>query len=480
MSTGIASTIEWSAKGLRRLHLRIPPTVYPPRQDTTLLDSALADLGSGEGRKMLEIGCGSGAISIAAAMRGWNVTCCDINPLAVAATIGNAATNNVTLKIHEGGIETNSEEVTLTLPPPLAEAPFDLIVWNLPYLDPPEFDEPRLGPLEDAGLVDLPGEDGWSDKLLDLLNGEMELLATCGAVYLVHTSSRRGKLLQNTWREGGFATRTAGEVTLNDGEVLSCISAWRAWGGREITLVEEVDSTNRALLSRDSEVGDCLVARRQTEGRGQRARQWLSSDGDFTGSWRLDEKSVLQSVSLMQVRASLAVVDVFRLLQAKPLASYNWTTAAEAGEGGLAVHWPNDVWALEGKLSGCLVEGRQIGAQQMVVLGVGVNLVGKRDTPFPTISASDILGVDIPLEKFAHALDISISSLFEEGELLPSLDSNLKSLWQLMAHHLSRGRLLYCGEQAFRPCELAQGGELVVTDEAEKKVITDSYDCTWE
>ena len=72
------------------MELDIPPTVYPPREDTDLLDQVLAGISPFGSRRLLEIGSGSGAVSIAAAMRGWTVHACDINPYAVAATQHNA------------------------------------------------------------------------------------------------------------------------------------------------------------------------------------------------------------------------------------------------------------------------------------------------------------------------------------------------------------------------------------------------------
>ena len=97
--------MKWQAYGLDEIELHIPPTVYPPREDTVLLDRVVAELGPGCDRHLLEIGCGSGAISISAALRGWKVSACDVNPLAIAATRGNATTLGLNLdsEVREGG-----------------------------------------------------------------------------------------------------------------------------------------------------------------------------------------------------------------------------------------------------------------------------------------------------------------------------------------------------------------------------------------
>ena len=479
ISSTPAVMYEWRAAGLRRMHLRVPPTVYPPRIDTTLLDRCIGRIGGGGGRRMLEIGCGSGAISIAAAQRGWQVTACDVNPLAVAATKGNAIEYNIEITTVEGGIDLNdSGEVRMT-PELVSLAPYHLIVWNLPYLDPPSVGEARLGPLEDAGLVDLKGEEGWSDKLLRVLGDIPELLADGGTVHLIHTSSKRGRMLQNRWRKGGFATRIAEQMTLGDGEVLTCVSAWRPWQGRKMTVVGEVDSTNRALLDAESVIGDCLVAVNQAAGRGQRGRSWYSETGDFTGSWLLDEENVLASATLTQVRAALAVVDSVRLLQDRSLASVHWAEAGDSSEKSVAIRWPNDVWVGGGKLSGCLVEGRQTGSHQKVVLGIGVNLVEKTGVNFPAISIPQIVNMDITMEEYSRILDTSVSSLFESGPLLPASRDQIPLLWQLMANSLSNGLSILRDGTPHRQCGLAEGGVAVITDDRLVEYVTDSFELTW-
>ena len=51
----------WAPSERYRFEITMPPTVYPPREDTDLLAKRLIHLGPGRGRKFLEIGCGSGA-----------------------------------------------------------------------------------------------------------------------------------------------------------------------------------------------------------------------------------------------------------------------------------------------------------------------------------------------------------------------------------------------------------------------------------
>ncbi len=73
-------------------------------------------------QKILEIGCGSGAISILAAKKGGSVFCSDINQAAVEATLYNAGLNGVSLQAMRADLFDSIHEVG-----------FDLILNNPPY-----------------------------------------------------------------------------------------------------------------------------------------------------------------------------------------------------------------------------------------------------------------------------------------------------------------------------------------------------------
>jgi release factor glutamine methyltransferase len=89
--------------------------VYEPAEDTFLLrDAALAEVRPGD--RVLEVGCGSGAVAAALLGRAGSVVATDINPHAVRAG-------------HELGIETVRTDLTAGLC-----GPFDLVLFNPPYL----------------------------------------------------------------------------------------------------------------------------------------------------------------------------------------------------------------------------------------------------------------------------------------------------------------------------------------------------------
>lgn len=108
-------------------HMRLDPSIrirecddiYPPREDTYLL---LKTAQVEEGEELLEMGCGSGMISIHMARAGAKVTAVDANLAAIRCTLANVAMDGVDIRAFRSDLFTE------------VRGKFDLIVFNPPYL----------------------------------------------------------------------------------------------------------------------------------------------------------------------------------------------------------------------------------------------------------------------------------------------------------------------------------------------------------
>jgi len=116
------------------LRMMIPESVYEPAEDSFML----ADAASGLKGRVLEIGCGSGIASLAAAKTADSVLGVDINPEAVECARVNAERNGIkNAKFLESDLFS------------AVEGRFDAILFNPPYLPTAE-DEHVAGELDKA------------------------------------------------------------------------------------------------------------------------------------------------------------------------------------------------------------------------------------------------------------------------------------------------------------------------------------------
>lgn len=162
--------------------------VYPPSEDSILLIESL-DISPGE--RVLEIGCGSGVVSIHCAMNGGRVTCGDINPYAVELTARNAQSNGVSIDVRETDVYDN------------ISGTFDTVIFNLPYL-----------PVDDDGLLAKAwsgGPDGLG-PLPRLLDESYKVLAEGGRIVIVTSSLMDGDALDEVLK--GWTVKVLGELPL--------------------------------------------------------------------------------------------------------------------------------------------------------------------------------------------------------------------------------------------------------------------------
>ncbi|WP_102135155.1 bifunctional biotin--[acetyl-CoA-carboxylase] ligase/biotin operon repressor BirA [Candidatus Hoaglandella endobia] len=137
-------------------------------------------------------------------------------------------------------------------------------------------------------------------------------------------------------------------------------------GGR-LTVLPVIHSTNQYLIERIGSLqpGDACVAEYQTQGRGRRGRQWISSFGNnlyLSIYWRFKHGHAAIGLSLM---VSIVMAEVLQRLGAE----------------GVRIKWPNDLYLDDRKLAGILVEvSGKNGDVAHVVIGIGMNLMMREPT----------------------------------------------------------------------------------------------------
>lgn len=144
-----------------------PPGVFSPRSDTWLLAALLDEKTALAGSRVLDVCTGSGAIGVAAAMRGAEVTAVDVSRRAVLTARLNARLNGVRVRALRGDLFG-----------PVRGQRFDAIVSNPPYLPADDDDLPARGEARawDAGRDGRALIDRIADEAPPLLEPDGQLL----------------------------------------------------------------------------------------------------------------------------------------------------------------------------------------------------------------------------------------------------------------------------------------------------------------
>lgn len=124
---------------------------------------------------------------------------------------------------------------------------------------------------------------------------------------------------------------------------------------------DELASTNTEAANqakRGAGEGLCVVARRQTGGRGRRGRVWISeADAGLYASVVLRPKIEIKFLPLVTFAGAVAVYETLRKFGSTP-----------------DIKWANDVLAGDKKISGILAETVETNSGLAIVLGIGINL----------------------------------------------------------------------------------------------------------
>lgn len=162
--------------------------VYEPEEDSFLLRDCLPH--SLHGLKVLEIGPGSGILSVEAARRGGEVIAVDINPAAVKATRAAALDAHVRVVVCEGDLFE-----------PVNDETFDIILCNPPYLP----DEPK-----DPDVALDGGPEGW--EFIDRFLSEAKpFLAKEGKILLLFSSHSKPDIIAGLLQKYGFSSKLLGK-----------------------------------------------------------------------------------------------------------------------------------------------------------------------------------------------------------------------------------------------------------------------------
>ncbi len=129
--------------------------------------------------------------------------------------------------------------------------------------------------------------------------------------------------------------------------------------------LEEVDSTNeeakRQLSKGNVEHGSIVWAKKQTLGKGRLGRRWNSSVGDLAFSMIVHPD--LSRTNLPQYAPFIACV-------LTSVISWYFDDPND-----VFYKWPNDILIRGKKVAGVLIESFDSGQQQVLIIGIGINVV---------------------------------------------------------------------------------------------------------
>ena len=415
------------------VELFVPHTVYPPREDTTMMVKAIDMIQGGAG-EAVEIGVGSGALSIAMAQRGWKVKGFDLNPLSVAASRGNVNKMKLSdmISIEEGGPGFEGWKIPKC----------DLLIWNLPYLNPVKENEQSLEPLEELGLSDLDAEGGWSNEIRKYIEDYNE--GNKPLTLILFRTKPRSPSNPEDWKNTGWAGRTIVKEIIGD-DTLEVVAFWKPSNENPALLLESVNSTMDYAKSLNLEGWHRVRVTDQTSGRGRNYSEWKSVPGDLIATWSIDNEILeITTPGALQLCVGACIAKTMKA----------------------DLKWPNDIYVNGKKLGGVLIETSS--DQEKIRIGVGINKIA------PYVKGRDTAGwqdlePETEVQELFVRIDSELSSWIEKHQKLPfPLTNEIQRFsWEIMSKSLSRGVISEEGA-AFRICGINTEGELIGVNEEKK------------
>ena len=166
-----------------------------------------------------------------------------------------------------------------------------------------------------------------------------------------------------------------------------------------------------------------VIAKNQTQGRGQREAIWNSEEGKNL-TFSILKKNIglhLSDAFIISMVVSLSIIELLDAL----------------GVPKLHIKWPNDILSCNFKIGGILIENTIIGAKvARSIIGIGLNVNQKSFNGVPHASSlSKIMGTDFELDSLLFQL---LNKLEERLIELPAL-SKYKLIEEYNGHLFRRG-----------------------------------------
>ena len=193
-----------------------------------------------------------------------------------------------------------------------------------------------------------------------------------------------------------------------------------------ILTYDTLDSTNTEALKQaklGAGEGVCIVARRQTAGRGRHGRTWVSEkDAGLYFSIILKPKFEAKFLPLVTLMAAVATHDTLVDLGIEP-----------------DIKWVNDILVNEKKIAGILAETTETADGVAVIVGIGINL---RSVSFPPEIASRATSIEneTAAEVTSEALSERLAeNLVRSYDVLigPDGPTNIREEWRRRSSYFS-------------------------------------------
>lgn len=200
--------------------------------------------------------------------------------------------------------------------------------------------------------------------------------------------------------------------------------------GRRIVLFQSTGSTNdiaAEYANNPDNHGLCVLAEKQTAGRGRRGRTWFSEPGQSILCSILLTKADIEA-ELLTLTAAIATTEAIN----------------QYCQLSCRIKWPNDILVREQKVAGILVEKRIKNNKPCFIVGIGINCNQNRDT----FSQYDL---NVPATSLAIETGNTIDRTMLICELLKQLekwlvyaDNQIVERWLQLSGMLGRHVTLEC------------------------------------